>query len=89
MQPNGKSKWDVQFSLGGYNNPLSDVAGFYDWIKEFEQQTVDTALSKSQDWFRKSITRNQAEDYWTGPLKHPKEGQEQYPPNFKAILPFK
>ena len=83
-----KSKWDIDFSLSGHDNPYSEVKKFREWVDAGDANVKETAGKKAMEWFRKPLEQSTIRDYHIRMVKLSKPDPDAYPPTFKATLPF-
>lgn len=80
-------KWTCLCSMGGYQDEFGEIAGFYSWVKDMDTHVINTCKERCQEWFKKSLTAAQVEDYYTSSIKIDEE--DKYPPSLRVNLPFR
>lgn len=54
-------QWSCLCSMGGWQDELTEIHGFYTWVKDMDQHAIDTCKDRCQEWFKKSLTPAQVE----------------------------
>lgn len=81
-------KYDIGLSLRGYDSPDSEISTFYQWVEMFEGQTKEKAIVESQSWFKKQISKELINAYFTSCLKESSD-PSKYPPTLKVNVPYR
>jgi hypothetical protein len=73
----------LQMSLNG---DAEQMQQFKKFLNDFDMRNIDVASENSNAWFKKSLNANTVSELYNRTLKNP---NPNYPPMFKAKLPFK
>lgn len=85
---NTTTKWELGLSMRGYENSDSKVSGFYKWLEGFETRTKDQAVTNCTQWFKKTMTREVINAYYTSCVKQSSD-PDRYPPTVKVNVPYR
>lgn len=88
QQGNEVVKYDLGLSLRGYDSPDSDISTFHQWVEMFEAQTKNKAIVESQSWFKKQVSKDLINAYFTSCLKESSD-PSKYPPTLKVNVPYR
>ena len=77
----GATKYNIDFSMKGWNEEGHYVKRFYDFLKQVEDLAIDRVLEMCQEIFGKSMTRNELLDCFNSNIK-PANGP--YDPKFRV-----
>lgn len=89
----GHDKIHLDLSLNGYDGANQLVKTFCEKMQAFDDKVIDTAMSQSKTWLRKSVTsREVIQAVYTPLLKYSKdkstgEISTQYPPVVRLQIP--
>ena len=73
----------LQLSLNG---DTANMKQFKTFLHEFDNKNIETASINSASWFKKQLNENTVSELYTKTLR---QSNPNYPPMFKAKLPFR
>ena len=78
------TKITIDQSLGNLEDQ-NEMSEWHAWLKQFDEQMLSVAHSRSEEWFKKQLKPEILEEFYKPTVQRSKE--DKYPPTFKMKIP--
>lgn len=74
----GPTKWNVDFSMKGYDEEGNYVKKFYDTLRAIESKIIDSVVEQSESIFGKVMTRDEIEPMFNSNIKESPDREPKF-----------
>lgn len=74
----GPTKWNVDFSMKGYDEEGNYVKKFYDTLRAIERKIIDSVVEQSESIFGKVMTRDEIEPMFNSNIKESPDREPKF-----------